>query len=152
MKASIKTRMHGAEHLQVRTQRDSHRKAPDLGQVACPPRQLLQGEGGHDVHGRPAALVQAAPVLVGGLLVARVRECPVHALCACAASAPAAQLVGYDLHSCARALLDAEWQQQSPCADAPRPCLLVASRSPGPVSVLDISFALALRLNLMHDS
>ena len=76
-------------------------QAPDLSQVAGPPGQLLERKGRHDVHGRPTALVQAAPVLVGRLLVARVRERPVHSLCAGTASAPAAQLVGYGLRSCA---------------------------------------------------
>lgn len=42
--------------------------------------QLLQGVGGHDVHGGAGARVQAAAMLVGGLLVAGVCEGPEHAL------------------------------------------------------------------------
>ena len=105
-------------------------QAPDLGQVAGPPGQLLQREGRHDMHGGPAALVQAAPVLVGRLLVARVRERPVHSLCAGAAPAPAAQLVGYALHSYTHALDSPQWQQQPMRACAAQACLFVASWCP----------------------
>ena len=69
-----------------------------LREVPCLPGQLLECKGGHDVHGRPAALIQAAPVLVGGLLVARGGESPVQSLCASDTPAPPPQPVGNGLH------------------------------------------------------
>ena len=68
-----------------------------LSEIAGLAGQLFQRKCSHDVHGRPAALIQASAMLVGGLLVSWVRQCAVHALCAGASPAPPAQPVSNGL-------------------------------------------------------
>ncbi len=75
------------------------RWGPHLSEVALLAGKSAECVGGHDVHGGAAALVEAAAVLVGGLLVARVRQRAVHSLSARAAAAPSAQAVRYRLPS-----------------------------------------------------
>ena len=74
------------------------KRCAHLSEVALFAGQRTERVGGHDMHRCAAALVEAAAVLVGGLLIPRVRQCAVHALGTRSSAAPAPQPVRYCLY------------------------------------------------------